>query len=540
MRIPKDVKAQTVAIRPEEFGQMVSLAEAYSDCMDLFYSRFSGINSMCIIQKKNKLRDAIRQEQKGIPAARAQGTGNGRKTLTEQFGFQDRHWVMALFDACTNIDSAWSSLAEKIKERLRDNADLSKDERMLCCYTVSARPYWQAVLLEKPFPGKVTAKFKELLGKVDPGRLHYLRSMLRRVTRSLKAKIPRTRKRRSMALDQEMYSITEDRKKGVYYLEFVSQERGRRFKVQLRGAYTWKKKGNIRLVLDRDTRTATVHKLIQAKCRPAAAKGPTAKGIDKGYHTLLSCSDDREYGIGVGPLMTAEAQRLDKRNTARNPYIQKKKGLDALSAEIRSSGDVPQAERDKWAAAIEKEAAHLEKHNLGNKKYNRQRRRGMGPIISVTNHSIYTMVRISRPTLAVKEKLSLIPRGPGKKGRKGQAKRRGKDFNRRMSNWISGFLDKRIEYIMAFYRGKTEDVNAAYTSQYCPCCGARITRKGKHSEVSVCPSCGEGNANTGAAKVILSRYRDPEITLYTPYREVGRIMDRRYAEKCKAAQQPAT
>ncbi|MCD5452352.1 transposase, partial [Lactobacillus delbrueckii] len=79
---------------------------------------------------------------------------------------------------------------------------------------------------------------------------------------------------------------------------------------------------------------------------------------------------------------------------------------------------------------------------------------------------------------------------------------------------------------------RTVDVNPAYTSQFCPNCGARFSeRKGTHHELTVCPNCGEMNANTAAAVNILRRADDKNITLYTPYKKVEKILEDRYANK---------
>ena len=106
-------------------------------------------------------------------------------------------------------------------------------------------------------------------------------------------------------------------------------------------------------------------------------------------------------------------------------------------------------------------------------------------------------------------------------------------MNRRLSLWNKGYLDERIEYIGSTRGIKTIHVNAAYTSQYCAKCGAKIEKRiGDHHEIAVCPNCGEINANTNASGNIEGRIHDPEITIYTPYHVVKDILDRRYAEKC--------
>ena len=55
-------------------------------------------------------------------------------------------------------------------------------------------------------------------------------------------------------------------------------------------------------------------------------------------------------------------------------------------------------------------------------------------------------------------------------------------------------------------------------------------RYGSHHELTRCKKCGEMNANIAAAKNILSRLTDEEITLYTPYKRVKEILVSRIKE----------
>ncbi|MCI1659357.1 MAG: transposase, partial [Lactobacillus delbrueckii] len=49
-------------------------------------------------------------------------------------------------------------------------------------------------------------------------------------------------------------------------------------------------------------------------------------------------------------------------------------------------------------------------------------------------------------------------------------------------------------------------------------------------ELTKCKKCGEIDANIAAAKNILSRLTDEEITLYTPYKRVKEILASRIKE----------
>ena len=103
---------------------------------------------------------------------------------------------------------------------------------------------------------------------------------------------------------------------------------------------------------------------------------------------------------------------------------------------------------------------------------------------------------------------------------------------RKLSFWTQGTLDERLEYLCETMGIRTKDVNPAYTSQFCPHCGAPLFgRGGIHHATTHCPNCGTLNANTSAAKLILQRMDDEEITLYTKYKTVKEIMIGRYEAK---------
>ncbi|WP_338361321.1 transposase, partial [Lactobacillus delbrueckii] len=104
------------------------------------------------------------------------------------------------------------------------------------------------------------------------------------------------------------------------------------------------------------------------------------------------------------------------------------------------------------------------------------------------------------------------------KGVKSDNSRFARKMRKRLNSWTKGQLDERIVYLSSKNSIETHDVNPAYTSQYCPICGQHFEeRYGSHHELTKCKKCGEMNANIAAAKNILSRLTDEEITLYTPY-----------------------
>ena len=162
------------------------------------------------------------------------------------------------------------------------------------------------------------------------------------------------------------------------------------------------------------------------------------------------------------------------------------------------------------------------------KSYNRKRNRDKEIIRSYVNHEIKRMILTEKPSTIALEDLTFQSDSP---------KDKGKNFNRKMSTWIKGYIDERINYYAQLYDIKIVYVSAAYTSQFCAKCGARLEKRiGEHHEIGLCPNCGYINANTNAAKQVESRIHDKEITRYTNYKKVEQIMIDRYNKKLKKQQ----
>lgn len=288
-----------------------------------------------------------------------------------------------------------------------------------------------------------------------------------------------------------------------------------RTKFNLTASWCYRTNGNLQIILDRDKRRIEIHKLIDCKCKNY--KGEKDVGIDKGYTKAVSCSDGNEYG-DLGPLLTEETYRLDEWDNERNYFIQKAKNIRQKIKELEEENSDKNKEEIKH---LQKQLNHIEKHHLGNKLYNRQHSRAKETIENRLNHSLNQMFEESKPTKIIKESLKFA-----------RNSNKGKKYNRKMSSWNKGVLDKRIDFKSTERNIKTVEVNPAYTSQYCSTCGSKIIKRyGEHHEFCDCPICGKLNANTNAAVNILNRDNDKEITLYTPYKKVKEILDRRITEQ---------
>lgn len=510
--VEKCVKLETVPVNEDTFAVLDALFESYRQCKNMFLERFCGIGNIANIQSFYTLRNAIRAEQKHIQEELRQ---HGNKTYCEILGIQGRFWVMALSDACMTLKSMWTNLGNLCKTKLRDNhPDLTKEERAYCNYVLSSPEILYCILNDIEYNKKPSKTYGKILADIkhlDKIRMDYLYSLLKRLIRNNKP-YPGAKRAGCILLDESMYTIkTED---DIDYLYLMTITRGMRLKLKLNGRFCYNRKGNVQIILNREKRNVSIHKCIQTRQRKGNFVHPV--GMDKGYATLLSCNDGNgntpEYGEEFGQLISAEVERINKKNTNKNYFYSKR---TKLLKKLES------ADSQQEAIQVKQKIQNLERNHLGNKRYRKQHGKAVKHMEADINQNIRKCIEEMNPSEIVLEDLTFTS---------GKKKQNGKSFNRKMASWQKGYLDGRLLYIGKLFGAKTEHINAAYTSQYCSICGSKLgPRYGKHHELADCEICGKVNANTNAAGNVLARRNDKKIMQYTPYRKVKEICEGRAA-----------
>lgn len=553
----KTVRAYTVKLNVDELKELDELFTAYGKCRDFLYSQLCGINHIIDVANWYGPRDKIREHDGEIKKARkavkdwkraykknkAQGLKSPdsrtvrlskQKLLSEQFGIQGRHVTEAVKDVCMNLNSMWSNLGLKLKRNVQANDALSNAERQYLNYVFTSPYYWQLILQRRENeaqPNEELSQYPALRAALSEEQLRHCFGYIRRLTRKHKPS-PHSTVARCMLCDEMMWRVVE--KDGSSYLEIMTAKCRKKKQFKLTGPYCYankKKRGDIQLILDRDKKRLEVHRAIKAVAHEI--RKPQKKlGMDKGLATLISCSSGQEYGVDFSKLVGAEVERINDRNTNRNEYIQLAKELgeekSVLQEKLAKNYSAKTKKRIRHRiGSLERQIARLEEHHLGSKLYHRQHERKQRNMERVMNTSIRQMLVAEDPDILVKEDLTFTKEKLPKASNRYEAKVR-----RKLSSWTKGRLDKRIEYLCGSLGIQTIDVNPAYTSQFCPRCGAHFSeRKGGRHETAVCPNCGEMNANTAAAVNILQRADDKEITKYMPYKNVKLILEDRYANK---------
>lgn len=220
------------------------------------------------------------------------------------------------------------------------------------------------------------------------------------------------------------------------------------------------------------------------------ACGDQVLGIDKGYTESFTDSDGEHHGIGFGRVMTEYSDQVAATGKQRNK-------LHALEKKHRANGNIAKAGR-------------IRKNNLGRTKLTARKERAQKRLRNIADQAAHSIV--DKAGMVVSEDLT------SPIAKKFQWKR----FNRRMSAWAKGVLAESLDSICAQRKAEHRLVNGAYTSQM-----DSTTRllEGKRDGDKFYRVNGEVlQADHNAALNVLARIDDAEITRFTPYLEVRRIL----------------
>lgn len=533
----KCVKAYTEKITDSnEIAIIIALFNTYRKCLNYFYQRLGGIKSMMIIKKWRQIRNSLVAERKEILQNRQQGIIEKRITFEERYHIPTKLWQQSLQQACMNLNSMWTNLGNRLKKQVQNNDNFTDGERAYLNYVFSAREIWQDILLKKEQTYYLThlsndnLKYLSLRNALNNDQLHHLQNYIRRVTYK-HLPHPHSKKCFAISLEQNNYRIYTKNKQD--YINFCTLTPRKRLAFPLTGDFCYRKTGNIMLIWDENRQRIEIHKNIKARTPQKQHWQKKDCGVDKGLHNILSNDDGQEFGINYSQTANQEAQRIVNRSKHRNSYIQSKKKLKKQIHNLREKLNQSMNKNRivKTIASLksnERQLQHLLDHNIGERIHTKQNDRGRANNKSLIGHAVRQMYLAEKPTRLAKEDLTFT-----KNKQKTKIKWKAK-LDNRLNSWYKGYLDDRLTYQGGYYHVTVQDVNPAYTSQFCPFCGAKILkRKGKHKEIAVCPNCGEFNANTGAAKNIKEELYDEDIDIYTPYKEVKKIRETRYNQRVK-------
>lgn len=252
--------------------------------------------------------------------------------------------------------------------------------------------------------------------------------------------------------------------------------------------------GTLRLIL-RGGRVEVHYQIdadtVKSSVRPA---GDREIGVDKGYTEVLTDSDGQHHGTELGELLASESDYRKTKNARRAK-------IRSVAEKARENGDHATADR-------------IARNNLGMTKRDRRSSRWQQTVRTTTFRAVHAVV--DKAGLIAAEDLTTTFTGRA---------RRGRDVNRRLAAWTKGVTAEALTNVSERRGSALTLVNAAYTSQVVPCCGALGQRSGDRLHCTRCRVVWQ--ADHAAAINVLHRVGDPDITLHTPYQRVKRIVHER-------------
>lgn len=400
------------------------------------------------------------------------------------YGLQARHWKLALQDAAETQHKYWHSLFEKVKR------DIAKS-------TLSDIQKYYAFWLLKDYSRLAEIMsfnwpyFKKLPLQERKRVVNYLN----RKIRIYKKNYPRVKKARSFVLDDNCYEIFTH--EGRQYIKMMTLIPRKRVVIPLSGNTPIQ--GNIRIVI-KDS-IVEVHYTATIKTMKPA-ENDSVIAVDFGYSEVMTDSDGEHYGTEFGEILTNSSDTLKVKMQNRNK-------LHALQKQY--------AESDSKEKRIK--AKNILKNNLGRIKLDRKQQKLKVTLSREINTAFNKLTKKKIPTV-ISESLSHM-----------FDYQHGRTWNRRLSAWVKGTLVERLEFKALAKGFSHKQVNPAYTSQTCPSC-SYVDHKNRKGDKFQCLHCRyENHADWVAAMNLRSRYFDREITRYTPYREVKRILQTKFQRR---------
>ena len=303
----------------------------------------------------------------------------------------------------------------------------------------------------------------------------YLRRMMRKYFKHGKTKVDN-----QIVLDPGSY--TTFKKNGQTWLKVMGLKPRKRITIPLNSRTA--PSGTLRLIV-RNGRVEVHYAVDDEQVCVVRPTGDATIGIDKGYTEVFIDSDGDVHGDGLGELLSQESDYLKTK-------YQRRSKLKAI------------------AEAKPHKSQNIRDNTLGRKKLDERKRKHTANVRNKVFKAAHSVV--DKAKVVVTEDLTSPING----------KTYGKNQNRRLAGWVKGAIAEAIESV-SYRRGATvKVVNASYTSQMDSRHGVLLGHR--NGDTFYCYDGEVLQADTNAARNILTRADDVEIHLFTPYKEVKGIL----------------
>ena len=460
----RTIKRTSIRLNVEKSKIIASLAAAYSKEKRHWLLRFQQENTIPYINNHRFIRDQAVHAEYQSP-----------------YDLQARMWKLALQDAADTMDRYWQSLFEKIKNDLHQSRLTEKQKHYVFWLLKQYDRLKQVISGENPF-------FKTLDIKERKTATNYLR----RKIKQYKKQYPKIKKSRSFVLDDNCYNIFEH--EGRQYINIMTLTPRKRLAIPLSGKTIIK--GNIRIILKGSL--IEVHHTVDIHASKPI-KNNKVIAIDFGYSEVITDSDGQHYGTQLGKLLTTASDDTKEK-------MQRRHKLHALYKKYQQSDSTTHRQK----------AKNILVNNLGRIKQEKNQARIKANISREMNTAFNQLIE-KQCAIVVSENLTHA-----------FSYNRGRTWNRRLSAWVKGELKDRLAFKALAKGFSHQQVNPAYTSQTCFPCGF-VDSKNRKGNQFQCLNCRHvSDADWMAATNLKSRYFDRDITRYTPYRAVKKILLERF------------
>ena len=400
---------------------------------------------------------------------------------------------LAVKDAFDTEVRYWAGIASEIHHRIASLQWTDEQKHYAYWLLFDEHRFSHLILERAPINAKISLTVSE--------RKQVQNYLRRRARIEMKAR-PRVKIARSFSLDNTLYEVVRTR--NGQGLRISTLEKGKRMFIPLLGE--GEIRGNIRIVLDPESRKVEVH--VSSEVKATVNDSEKVIAVDVGLTEVFVDDEGNHYGTEMGDTLKKASSRLNQKGKKRNK-------LHALEKKNNQQGK-------------KAKARNIRRRNLGQKKSNELNRRAKITTTNQINRAINEVIEKREPKIIVTEKLDC----------RGKAK--SKETSRRVSYWHRSTLKDRFEFKASAASCRREQVNPAYTSQTCPQCGYldKANRKGDEFQ---CQKCGHrGDADQIAAQNQKSRYYDRRITLCTPKETVREILLKDYQARLEHRNAPST
>lgn len=438
--ITKTVWQHTEILPEETIKFLKGIALDYAKVKTSVYERYSGIGSLGNLASIYDLMTEMRH-----------------CGLREQLDLPSVYYELAVRDGISDIKGTWGMLKNKIRTLITANENLSGDDRMYLRTVLKIDKVYAAILNREAYPMPEKAADT----KVDVIRLN---NLLRRLTRKHLGK-PMAGREDSFCVSPGGYSYKDN----ALYL--VSRIPRRRIMLPLKDCKTSTRQ--IRICIKTD------HAVIAI---PTEAKKQKHKDYENtiyihlGYQTMCTLSSGNTYGEELGKLSSAKTEHLMEKN--------------------RERGKVQARYRESLASGARKQAEEIKINNLGNQKYDRQKKREQAKVETYVNAQLNRMLEAEKPeTIVITRQLTI-----------NKTRLKYKSVNRKISEGPMGYVRKRLAEKCQINNIHLVEINSKGTGTMCSNCGAH----GKWLfQGFVCENCGfQSTTALNGARNIEKKYNE--------------------------------